>query len=88
MLAADYQTLPEPMRDSVLAFFDENETWLARVLEQGRADDTLAFERPARDTARMIISTLEGGMLVARPYGEVSRFQDTATALLAGLAAR
>jgi TetR/AcrR family transcriptional repressor of nem operon len=88
MLAADYQTLPEPMRDSVLAFFDENESWLARVLEQGRADDTLAFERPARDTARMIISTLEGGMLVARPYGEVSRFQDTATALLAGLAAR
>ena len=88
MLAADYQTLPEPMRDSVLAFFDENETWLARVLEQGRTDDTLAFERPARDTARMIISTLEGGMLVARPYGEVSRFQDTATALLAGLVAR
>jgi hypothetical protein len=27
-------------------------------------------------------------MLVARPYGEVSRFQDTATALLAGLVAR
>jgi hypothetical protein len=27
-------------------------------------------------------------MLVARPYGEASRFQDTATALLVGLAAR
>ena len=88
MLAADYQTLPKPMRDSVLAFFDENETWLTGVLEQGRTDDTLEFERPARDTARMIISTLEGAMLVARPYGELARFQDTATALLSGLAPR
>jgi TetR/AcrR family transcriptional regulator, transcriptional repressor for nem operon len=86
MLAAEYETLPEPMRDSVVAFFDENEVWLAGVLEHGRAQDTLEFERSARDTARMIISTLEGAMLVTRPYGEVSRFQAAATALLAGLA--
>ncbi len=87
MLAAEYETLPPAMRESVLAFFDENELWLAAVLEQGRADNRLEFERSARDTARMIISTLEGAMLVARPYGELSRFQDTATALLASLAA-
>ena len=57
------------------------------MLEQGRADGKLAFGRSPRDTARMIISSLEGAMLVARPYGEPSRFQDTATALLAGLTA-
>jgi TetR/AcrR family transcriptional regulator, transcriptional repressor for nem operon len=87
MLAAEYETLPEPMRDSVLAFFDDNEVWVAGVLEQGRAQDRLEFERSARDTARMIISTLEGAMLVARPYGEISRFQAATTALLAGLGA-
>jgi TetR/AcrR family transcriptional repressor of nem operon len=87
MLAAEYETLPGPMRDSVLAFFDQNEVWLARVLEQGRARHTLEFERSPRDTARMIMSTLEGAMLVARPYGELARFQGAAAALLAGLGA-
>jgi TetR/AcrR family transcriptional repressor of nem operon len=33
MLAAGYDTLPEKMRDAVIRFFDENERWLARVLE-------------------------------------------------------
>ena len=87
MLAAEYQTLPERIRKAVVAFFDDNEIWLERVLEQGRTDDTLKFDGSARDTAWMIISGLEGAMLVARPYGDVRRFQTTATTLLAGLAA-
>ena len=87
MLAAEYQTLPEQIRKAVVAFFDDNEIRLERVLEQGRTDDTLKFDGSARDTARMIISGLEGAMLVARPYGDVRRFQTTATTLLAGLAA-
>src|SRR5919204_6045526 len=36
MLAAEYETLPGPIRDAVLRFFDDNEAWLARVLEEGR----------------------------------------------------
>ena len=86
MLAAEYQTLPQPMQDAVLRFFDENETWLERVLEHGRADGSLQFRGTARDTARLIISSLEGAMLVARPYGDVDRFQAVAQSLLAGLA--
>jgi TetR/AcrR family transcriptional repressor of nem operon len=86
MLAAEYQTLPKPIRDAVVEFFDDNETWLARVLEQGHADGSLKFDGSARDTARMIISGLEGAMLVARPYGESERFQTTATTLLTTLA--
>ena len=87
MLAAEYQTLPERIRKAVVVFFDDNEIWLERVLEQGRTDDTLKFDGSARDTARMIISGLEGAMLVARPYGDLRRFQITATTLLAVLAA-
>ena len=87
MLAAEYQTLPKQITDAVVAFFDDNEVWLARVLEEGRADDTLKFDGSSRDTARTIISGLEGAMLVARPYGDLRRFQTTATTLLAGLAA-
>jgi hypothetical protein len=38
MLAADYDTLPRPMRDAVIHFFDDNEAWLTGVLEQGREE--------------------------------------------------
>ena len=86
MLAAEYQTLPQPMQDAVIQFFDRNETWLEGVLEQGRQDGSLQFAGSARDTARMIVGGLEGGMLVARPYGDIARFQAAAANLLAGLA--
>jgi hypothetical protein len=33
----------------------------------------------------MIIGCLEGAMLVARPYGDIPRFQDAAASLLASL---
>src|SRR5438270_11632454 len=34
MLAAEYQTLPQPMREAVIQLFDTNEAWLQRVGEQ------------------------------------------------------
>ena len=85
MLAAEYQTLPDPMREAVTSFFDANESWLEKVLEEGRQDGTLHFPRTPRDTARVVIACLEGAMLVARPYGDPDRFQTMATSLLAGL---
>jgi len=87
MLAAEYPTLPPPMQSAVLEFFDQNEAWLQAVLEQGRTERTLEFAGPSRNTARMIISGLEGAMLVTRPYGDAARFQVAADSLLASLTA-
>jgi TetR/AcrR family transcriptional regulator, transcriptional repressor for nem operon len=86
MLAAEYGTLPKPMRAAVRRFFDENETWLEGLLESGRAAGTLDFAGSARETARLVVSALEGAMLVARPYGDAGRFQAAASALLGSLA--
>jgi TetR/AcrR family transcriptional regulator, transcriptional repressor for nem operon len=85
MLAAEYQTLPKPMQAAVVRFFDDNEVWLAAVLDQGRRDDTLSFDGSTQEAARMIIAGLEGAMLLARPYGGVARFQDAADRLLGAL---
>ncbi len=85
MMAAEYQTLPTPMQDAVLRFFDENERWLVRVLEKGRKDGTLTFAGPPSETARMIVGGLEGAMLLARPFGDITRFQEAARSLLSGL---
>jgi len=87
MLAAEYPTLPSPMQEAVVGFFDHNEGWLQAVLEQGRDEDSLAFAGPARDTARMILGGLEGAMLVTRPYGDAARFHAAAAILLASLTA-
>ena len=86
MLAADYATLPPAMRGAVVRFFDENESWLEGVLEQGVSDGALRYQGAARDEAQLIISALEGAMLVARPYGDPQRFQTAAQRLLGALA--
>jgi TetR/AcrR family transcriptional repressor of nem operon len=86
MLAADYDTLPEPMREAVLRFFDENEAWLIRVLEQGQEEGALGLDGSAGEVAQAIVSALEGALLIARPYGDVARFQAAATRLMASLA--
>jgi TetR/AcrR family transcriptional repressor of nem operon len=85
ILAAEYQTLPEPMRKAVIRFFDDNQRWLADVVEQGRADGSLSLTGSADDTAQSILATLEGAMLVAWPYGNPARFNSTAHQLLASL---
>lgn len=83
MLAAEYQTLPGAMRDAVVAFFDANHVWLTEVLEAGRADGTIHVVGEARDSAELIVGTLEGAMLVARTYGQVARFDAMVEQLLA-----
>jgi TetR/AcrR family transcriptional regulator, transcriptional repressor for nem operon len=86
MLAADYDTLPDSMRDAVRLFFDQNEAWLVAVLEQGEREGTLALDGTAADAARAIVSGLEGAMLTARPYGDPHRFEAAATRLLRSFA--
>lgn len=85
ILAAEYPTLPRPMRGAVTRFFDDNEAWLTTVLEHGRADGSLSFDESPGEAANMIVSGLEGAMLVARPYGDVGRFRSVARCLLASL---
>ena len=57
------------------------------MLTEGQADGTLGFNGTPEDVAQGILSTLEGAMLVARPYGDLTRFNAAAGQLLAGLAA-
>ncbi|MGL6279986.1 MAG: TetR/AcrR family transcriptional regulator [Gaiella sp.] len=85
MLAAEFETLPEGMREAVLGFFELCEDWLERVLERGRADGALVFAGDAREEARLLLGTLEGAMLIARPTGDVARFDAIVARLVATL---
>ena len=85
MLAAGYDTLAEPMQQAVIEFFDANEAWLTRVLEEGQESGMIKLNGPAREAAQVIVSGLEGAMLIARPYNDVQRFNAAAARLLTGL---
>lgn len=86
MLAAEFAVLPRPMKDAVNRFFDANEAWLTRVLEEGRRSRALRFRGSAAEVARAIVASLEGAMLVARSYGDVTRFEATAQRIVRQLA--
>jgi TetR/AcrR family transcriptional repressor of nem operon len=85
MLAAEYVTLPKPMKDEMRHFFDENERWLVAVLEEGRRSGALKFSGSSLDVARALVGSLEGAMMLARSFGEVARFEVVADRLLAEL---
>jgi TetR/AcrR family transcriptional regulator, transcriptional repressor for nem operon len=83
MLAAEYETLPKPMGEAIVRFFDANEAWLTQLLAEGCADDTLVVEGDPSESAQAILGGLEGALLVARPYGDPTRFDTAAKRLLA-----
>src|SRR5689334_18650083 len=85
VLAGEYETLPDPMRAAVIRFFDDNQTWLVHVLDEGLQDGTLAFSGSKGDVAQTILVTLEGAMLVARPYGDLGKFTAASQQLIVGL---
>jgi TetR/AcrR family transcriptional repressor of nem operon len=88
MLAADFETLPKPMRASVTEFFRLNEEWLSRVLDEGRRAGALRFEGAPAATAAFLVSSLEGAMLVARAFGGVAKLESVVETLLANLVAK
>jgi TetR/AcrR family transcriptional repressor of nem operon len=85
MLVSDYATLPKPMKEEVKHFFDENERWLAALLEGGRKAGELQFKGSAVELARLIVGSLEGAMMLARSYGDASRFITAAERLISSL---
>ena len=82
ILAAEYETLPRPMREAVTGFFTANEAWLIRTLSQGRSDGSLSVNGSLADLAQMILSGLEGAMLLSRTQGKPELFHSAANRLL------
>jgi TetR/AcrR family transcriptional regulator, transcriptional repressor for nem operon len=85
MVAAEYATLPTAMQEALRIFFELNERWLTQLLEEAQAQRALALRTGAREAARMLVGALEGEMLVARAYGDPSRFAAAAALLLTQL---
>lgn len=88
VLAITPDFLPSEMRDAVGLFFKKHYLWLERVLSEGVADGSIRRDIDPSAHARLIISVLEGGLLLERMLDGPHGFQSTITALQSQLVAR
>lgn len=82
MLASDLLALPEQANQRLQDFFQQVEAWLAKALvlgqEQGRIQSGIDIE----GTASLLLSTLEGGMLIARAHGSSAYLEHVMSTLM------
>jgi TetR/AcrR family transcriptional regulator, transcriptional repressor for nem operon len=77
MLATDFTNLPKAVQEQVRGLFDDNEAWIARVLDEGRNAGAFEFKGSPERMARMIFSALEGSTISARIYESEHRLSYT-----------
>lgn len=65
-LSAELTALPDSIHARTRAYFELHLAWLTRTVEQGCAAGQLSWPDGAGALAILILSTLEGGSLVAR----------------------
>jgi TetR/AcrR family transcriptional repressor of nem operon len=87
MVAAEYATLPKGMQEELRRFFTANEVWLASVISDGARAGVIRVRSAPLESARLVLSALEGAMLIARSYHSTARFELTARRLLDDLIA-
>ena len=81
-MAAELMALPEGMRNLASVFFREQQEWLARTIKRGFDGGEILSPLSAMQIARLILSAMEGALLIKRTTGDVQQMQDVVDALL------
>lgn len=85
MLASEALTLDPVVLPSLKRFFARNTEWLTEILAAGNSQHLFALAGTAADHARMILSGLQGALLIARATGDREAFDRTTSLLISGL---
>lgn len=85
MLASEWQTLDHNMLPSLKRFFEHNVEWLTEVIAEGKTQKLFVLADTASNHARLLLSSLEGALLIARVTGDKEAFDRTALLLIIGL---
>jgi TetR/AcrR family transcriptional repressor of nem operon len=84
-LAGEMPALPPEMRMRVERFFTTHHAWLAGILERGAQRGEFTLPAPATKTARLVLSALQGALLVKRTTGDMAQVKDVIAVLKAEL---
>lgn len=75
VLAVDFNTLPKGMQDRILRFHKFQKNWLIDVLAEGVRQKLFKKDLDLKTTADLIITTIQGGLQMARLRGESTSFK-------------
>jgi TetR/AcrR family transcriptional repressor of nem operon len=82
MLAAELLSLREDTLEQVRGFFQDNTCVIAQILRYGRQDGTLSYRGDPTRFAGVILSSLEGALLISRCEGGPERLDSVLRMLL------
>ena len=80
-MACERDILPHGLREGIARFFEEHLMWLQRVLEAGVENGTVRRGIDPAAQAKLILSALEGMLMLGRLFGDKSRFDAAIDAL-------
>ena len=86
VLAIEGEALPGSLRAEIARFFEKHIAWLEAVLADGIASGCVRSSVKPAASARMVVATLEGALLMERLLAGPMGFRGTLDALCAGLA--
>lgn len=85
MLSSEALTLDAVMLPKLKRFFVRNTEWLTEVMVEGKTQKLFALSGSAADHARILLSSLQGSLLIARSTGDHDAFDQTAALLISSL---
>jgi TetR/AcrR family transcriptional repressor of nem operon len=85
MLASEALTLDACLLPSLRRFFAINVDWLAEVLAEGKSQQTLFLNGTAINHARLLVSALQGALMMARATGDSDAFEQLTLLLIENL---
>ncbi len=68
-LASDRETLPAPLQKAISTYLKISERWLREAIRTGVRDQDFAFKGQPADAATLLLSSLQGGLLLSRAQG-------------------
>ncbi len=86
MLATEALTLDTAMLPSLKQFFTRNTEWLTEILIEGQSQQVFILGNgSASNYARMLLSSLQGALLISRATDNAEAFEQTASSLMTSL---
>jgi hypothetical protein len=78
MLASDVEVLPKILKKELRAFFNDNVAWLSNVI---KVQFKSMSDKHLHEISWHIISSLQGGIMLARMQGQIEIFSSIWDAL-------
>jgi hypothetical protein len=88
ILGSEHLALPDTIRAEVAAFLREQIGWLAELLDRGQRAGTFTFAGRPEDMARLVLSAVEGGLMIKRALDDPGHFAAVVETALAMIISR